>query len=388
MPFHGSVRLPSARAFRPIHSLSSSGLSVSAAIFLFRSGRRARLAETAPSEFFYGYRELVRHGAPVCMVEEGEIGLDQSWPHILEAAANRIAAIAGLHARVLLAAFRRRRLLLNGGTIVATTHTFGLALAALRRLGIQMPEIIILTMGLIPAQSSALRRRWIGWLLAGTTLATLSKPEAAWLRQNLDPSVRIVDFAFGVDLDFWIPGEEARDDVVLSVGNDWNRDFATLVSSWRPTFPMLEIITSLPVSSDKPNIRVLRGDWRTQTISDPMLRAKIQRARLIVVPLRDTLQPSGQSAALQAMACGRPVIMSANRGCWDIEMLRRYDACRLVPPGDPQTLGDAVATLLANATDAEEMGARARTMLEVEGVSSKAMAAQFHRLIPTLGNSA
>lgn len=358
------------------------------ATFLFRSGRRARLHEASPSEFLYGYAELVRGGAAVRMIEEGELGLGGSWPRALEAVANRIAAIAGIHARVLLAALRHRRLFSAGGTIVATTHTFGLALAALQRLGLHMPKIIVMTMGLMPPETSASRLRWLRWLLAGTTLATLSKPEAAWLRQMLGPSVCVVDFAFGVDLEFWRPGGAVRDDVVLSVGNDWNRDFATLVGAWRPAFPPLEIITSLPVSSDKPNVRILRGDWRSQTISDAALRTKVQHARLVVVPVRDTLQPAGQSAAMQAMACGRPVIMSANRGSWDADMLKRHDACRFVPPGDVQALGDAIAALLANDSDAEAMGARARNMLEVEDVSSRAMAAQFCRLIPALGNDA
>lgn len=361
---------------------------MSTAIFLFRSGRRARIDARGPSEFLYGYAELARSGAPVRMIEEGELGVAGSWPLALEAVANRVATVAGVHARVLLAAFRNRHVLAAGGTLVATTHTMGLALAALRRLGLRMPDLVIMTMGLMSPGSSALRQRWLGWMLAGTTLATLSKPEAAWLRQTLGPGgVRVVDFAFGVDLDFWQAGGEVRGDAVLSVGNDWNRDFATLVAAWRPEFPPLEIVTSLPVSSDKPNVRVLRGDWRSQVLSDEALRAKIQGARLVIVPLRDTLQPSGQSAALQAMACGRPVVMSANRGCWDAEMLRRHDACRFVPPGDAQALGDAIAALLADTPAAEAMGTRARRMLESEDVSSRAMAAQFRRLIPALGHA-
>jgi glycosyltransferase involved in cell wall biosynthesis len=361
---------------------------VSVAIFLFRSGRRERIDARGPSEFLYGYAELARDGAPVRMIEESELGLGSTWPRVLEAVANRIATVAGVHARVLLAVFRNRHVLAAGGTLVATTHTMGLALAALRRLGLHMPDLVIMTMGLVSPETSPLRRRWFGWILSGTTLATLSKPEAAWLRQTLGlGGVRVVDFAFGVDLDFWQPGDGAHGDTVLSVGNDWNRDFATLVAAWRPEFPTLEIVTSLPISSDKPNVRILRGDWRSQVISDTALRAKIQGSRLVVVPVRDTLQPSGQSAALQAMACGKPVVMSANRGCWDTEMLQRYDACRFVPPGNVQALSETIATLLADTPNAEAMGARARRMLESEDVSCEAMAAQFRILVPPLGRS-
>jgi glycosyltransferase involved in cell wall biosynthesis len=240
-------------------------------------------------------------------------------------------------------------------------------------------------MGLLRTDASAARRYWLRILLSGTTLATLSKPEAIWLRQVLGPRVRVVDFAFGVDLEYWQPSPAERGGPVLSVGNDWNRDFATLTACWKPEFPVLEIVTSLPVSSDKANVRVIRGDWRSQIISDDDLRARVRRARLVVVPLRDTIQPSGQSAALQAMACGRPVIMSGNRGCWDREMLERHGACRFVPPGDPSALSDAITGLLADPDAAEAMGVRARRMLERENVSSAGMADQFRALIPALG---
>jgi glycosyltransferase involved in cell wall biosynthesis len=340
-----------------------------------------------PREFMYGYAELASDGAPVRMMEEADLGIDRAYSRAIAAVANRLAAVAGLHPRLLVAVLRHRANLAAGGTLIATTHSMGLALAAALRLGLLRQELIVLTMGLLHPQAPPARQRWLRALLSGATLAVLSKPEAAWLRQALGPDVRVVDFAFGVDLDFWRPSVGVRNGSVLSVGNDWNRDFATLVAAWRPEFPPLEIITSLPVGSKKANVRITRGDWRSQVMGDEELRSKIQRARFVIVPLRDTLQPSGQSAALQAMACGRPVVMSANQGCWDAEMLSRHKACCFVPPGDVQSLSALVAALLADASGAEAMGARARRMLESEDVSTHAMAAQFRRLIPDLGGT-
>ena len=357
---------------------------MSRALFLFRSGRRSRLDASGPREFLYGYSELERDGSAVAMIEEGEIGLARPWSRAFEAIAGRVARATGVHARVLAAFYRHRNVLADHDALVATTHTFGFALAALRRIGLLGSDVIVMTMGILPADPSPARLHLVRWLLAGTTLAALSKPEACWLRLKLGPGVRIIDFAFGVDLDFWRPSCVDRDDTVLSVGNDPNRDFNALVAAWRPEFPILEIITAIPIASDKPNVRILRGDWRSEAISDHALREKLQRARLVVVPLRDTLQPAGQSAALQAMACGRPVVMSANRGCWDREMLYRHEACRFVVPGDPMELGSVISALLADPKGAEAMGARARLMLEQEQVSSANMASQFRALIPGL----
>jgi glycosyltransferase involved in cell wall biosynthesis len=351
--------------------------------YLFRAGRRERLGADGPREFTYGYAELAAAGAPVAMIDEVELGIDCAWPRVAEAAANRVAALCGVHPRVLARLDAARTRLDGFDCVFATTHTLGLAAAALHRVGRLRAKPFIFTMGLIEPQTSDTRIAWLRRLLRGTTLATLSLAEAAALRERLGPEVEVQDFVFGVDLDFWTPLGEDAEDVVLSIGNDWNRDFATLVEAWRPEFPRLTIITALPVDSRKPNVRVERGDWRSQAITDVRLRERLRRARLVVVPLRDTLQPSGQSASMQAMACARPVVLTANRGLWDRAQLERHGACSLVPPGDAVALATAVATLLADHEAARSMGLRARRMLEIEDVSSAAMARQVARLAGT-----
>jgi glycosyltransferase involved in cell wall biosynthesis len=354
--------------------------------YLFRSGRSERLAEGGPRDFTYGYAELAAQGADVGMLEEGEFGLEREWPRAVEALANRLSAAIGTHPRTLWALYRGRRKFADFAAIVATNHALGLAVSLLYRLGFVAAQPILLTMGLVEPQSGALRRAWLRWLLRGTILAALSKGEAQHLRETFDDgSLDIRNFVFGVDLEFWKPDPSVGiGDEVLSVGNDPKRDFATLVAAWRPEFPLLTIITSLAVTNNKSNIRIERGDWRKASISDADLRVRLQRARLVVVPLQDTLQPSGQSSALQAMACTRPVVLSANRGLWDRVQIEQYSAARLVAPGDPGELAAAVAEMLAAPDAAAAMGVRARDMLLRENVSSAAMATQIQALVASL----
>lgn len=349
--------------------------------FLFRKGRRERISDGGPREFTYGFTDLASAGAPVEMIDEGDLGLDKPVHRFVDRLANFISGVFRVHPRVVSALIKARNRLNEFAFIVATTHSFGLALALVYRLGIVRAKPMMMTMGLFNRRVGPISLTWLRWLLQETVLMTLSKAEASDLRKRLGPTIEVADFVFGVDLEFWTPGTDRENsDEVLSVGNDWNRDFATLVAAWRPEFPKLTIITSLPIKALKPNVTVVRGDWRSQEISDVDLRARVRKARLIVVPLRDTIQPSGQSAAMQAFACERPVVLTKNRGLWDLAQIERHNAAVLVPPGDALALGAAIDRLLCDPEHAEAMGRRARRMLVDEDVSSASMSYQIAEL--------
>ena len=57
-------------------------------------------------------------------------------------------------------------------------------------------------------------------------------------------------------------------------------------------------------------------------IDDLELRNIYQNAKLTIIPLKDSLQPSGQSVALQSIACGTPVIITHTSGFWDKKTLK------------------------------------------------------------------
>ena len=41
-----------------------------------------------------------------------------------------------------------------------------------------------------------------------------------------------------------------------------------------------------------------------------------------IIPLKDVFQPSGYSVTLQAMACGKPVVLTKTKGLWAPKYLK------------------------------------------------------------------
>ena len=52
-------------------------------------------------------------------------------------------------------------------------------------------------------------------------------------------------------------------------------------------------------------------------LTDNDLKNLYSKAKICIIPLKESSQPSGQSVALQAMSLGLPVIISNTEGFWD-----------------------------------------------------------------------
>ena len=192
--------------------------------------------------------------------------------------------------------------------------------------------------------------------------------DQAIVRHGLDPEATSV-FHFGIDIAFWTPANsDMREDEaefnVVSVGSDPSRDYETLLEA-ELRCP-LEIVTALAVTVPprRSNVTLTAGNFFSSPLSDTGLRDLYRRASAVAVPLKDVFQPSGQSVTLQAMACGRPVVISRNKGLWAPELLIHGENCLLVPPGDANALAAAIERLRNEAGLAQRLGAAARKTVE------------------------
>ena len=177
---------------------------------------------------------------------------------------------------------------------------------------------------------------------------------------NLDANkTSIIDF--GVDTDFWVPSHKKTNNIIFSIGQDPNRDFETLVKV--SVKQNIRIHTNLKIINnyDKKKFTISKGSFYKSKISDLDLRKLYQESFLVIVPLKDVYQPSGQSVTLQAMSCGKVVILTSTKGIWSPKILKHRYNCYLVPPYSEVAIENAICELTKNKFLRDKISKNARS---------------------------
>ena len=127
---------------------------------------------------------------------------------------------------------------------------------------------------------------------------------------------------FCIDTEFWVNSNNkdiTKNENIIFVGNDGNRDFELLLK----LAENLREFNFVVVSSNEifkeinlPNVKIYDGFWGSDNISDIDLKELYLEAKLSIIPLKDSFQPSGQSVALQSMSLGIPVMITSTQGFW------------------------------------------------------------------------
>lgn len=320
--------------------------------YIFKSGRRIRLTSSNkfPKEFFYGYFHLIKKGFNVDLIEESDLGINKKNNLIFRIFNRFVSILIGLPINHFLSFIKKNNIhLLNKSDILlVNTSSIGLTLGLLKSIGILKKPVLFFVMGLLPYNSN-FRNVFYRFLLKDVHLACISKGEKEYLERNFRQE-NLSYIPFGVDIEFWHPSQENTYDkkYVLAIGNDYARDWQTLIDSWDFNFPTLKLVTNLPISTNKKNIEIIRGSWEKKSLSDLDIKKLYLNSYYVIIPLKDTIQPSGQSCCLQAMACGKPVIMSNIKGIWDKNLLVNKENLLLVEPNSVTALKIAIEEMNNN----------------------------------------
>jgi len=132
---------------------------------------------------------------------------------------------------------------------------------------------------------------------------------------------------FSVDQDFWKPKKNNQNKKeILFLGNDLNRDFEFAYNLGKNMTKYSFIFVSNGFSKYKKhkNIQILNSNWSEGSLADIDIRNIFEKSALTIVPLINTIQPSGQSVSLQSMSMNVPVIITKTEGFWDSDTFKNY----------------------------------------------------------------
>jgi glycosyltransferase involved in cell wall biosynthesis len=253
--------------------------------------------------------------------------------------------------------------------VLSTVDTVGIPLILLKRAGLIRRPVVYTSIGLperlVQLRGERIRRLYRAALGGTATILAYSLHEAEWLRDWLGPGgPPVVFLPFAVDLEAYRPDSARlpKTDVV-SVGADPRRDFELL----------LEVASRHPELS----FRIVASAERARTLAplptnveleiDLSLkeaRARLADARVVALPVRDNSYSGATTVLLQAMALGKPVVVSRTAAIASGYELEDGVNCRLVEPGDVDAFERAILETLTGADAALALGTRARQTVE------------------------
>lgn len=251
--------------------------------------------------------------------------------------------------------------------IFATADGSALPILALKSLGLGTRPVVYQSIGLMEfmrwRRDARLFRCYRRWVNMADIIACLTWSEYDAFVSLFGVPIQKMRFLMPcLDLDYFPAASPADSDLVLSVGRDGFRDYATLFQAVKGSNWPMRVIAS-PI-----NLTGLQVPDNVSVMYDiPIaeVREWYRRSRFVVVPTRDNSYSAGHSVFLQAMGTERACVISAtaaiSRG---YEFLRSGENCILVKPGDARELRVAIEWLWTHPEETNRIGKAAREVVE------------------------
>jgi glycosyltransferase involved in cell wall biosynthesis len=348
---------------------------VTSVFYLFRDAphRRAALGlePGSPARYaLYGMDELAERGHTVR--HNLERPQPAAWARVTGAALKRGLESAGGYGGDFAGVLSSLRELNRADVVLSTVDTVGIPLMLARRCAFLRRPLAYIAIGL-PERlarlgSRRIRRLYATSLASTAAVVTYSEHEAAELERFLadhDRSARVEFVPFGVDTEAFTPSERPADVDVVSVGADPHRDFELLL---RVAADLPDVSFELVVPEDRAralghipaNVRV-EADMPFDAMRD-----RLERARVVALPVRENSYSGATTVLLQAMALARPVVVTRTAAIASGYGLEDGGNVLLVPPGGQADLKRAIADLVGDPGAARALGTAARSTVEAE----------------------
>ncbi|HTW96828.1 MAG TPA: glycosyltransferase family 4 protein [Candidatus Methylomirabilis sp.] len=355
-------------------------------LFVFKDSSLERIINEKklgeePADFLFGFDYLNknRFSAQLINAPRGEVkGLTRNFFHLAEWPFRKITRL-GL-ALEIYPLFKKE--IKNADIIFCSTDGTSFGILFWKKIGLIKADVIAMIQSL-PERVNRFRnfplvRRFISSLLnQASVILTFTefaqKDLIADFRLNGD---KIHSFPFGVDTNFWkINTSGRKENFILSIGNDGNRDYPTLIEAL-PEETELKIITKRPIDLKHKLVKILSG------ISNEEVGKLYNQALFVVIPsIKVKNESPGQSTAMQAMACGKAVIIPRLPTMEEIFTDREH--CLFYEPENAADLREKINIFLADKILCEKIGAKARRLIE-EKYNCRKMAERLENILTDL----
>ena len=349
---------------------------MTAVFFTFRDSPLRRRALTAPSGsaeryVLFGLDQLASRGFSVGHNLERTVA-PPYWAGLagdaLKWGLERAGGYGGDFATVLASLRRANR----ADVVLSTVDTVGIPLMLLARAGRLRAPLVYVAIGLPERlgqlRSERMERLYASALGSCASVIAYSEYEADELRRWLARrgfATRVEFVRFGVDTESFEPTREPAAFDVVSVGADPHRDFALLleVAERMPS-------TSFRIVTSAEHVRHLSGVPDNVAIETDIpfeaMRRSLSEARVVALPVRENSYSGATTVLLQAMALGKPVVVTRTQAIVTGYGLVDGENCRLVAPSDEAGFERALGGVLRDEFHARALGSSARATVEGE----------------------
>ena len=346
---------------------------MSSVFYLFRDApqRRAALGAEpgAPARYaLFGMDQLAERGLSIR--HNLEWSRPPAWARTVGAGLKRGLEGAGGYGGDFATVLASLRTIDRADVVLSTVDTVGIPLMLLARARAVRRPFVYVAVGLperlVRLRSRRMERLYAGALGRASAIVAYSEAEvevlARWLRER-GVETRVEFVPFGVDVEAFRPTGLRADLDVVSVGADPHRDFELLTAAAR-TLPDARIL--IVTTGDR--ARSLRDRPANVTVEidlpfDDMQR-RLERARVVALPVRDNTYSGATTVLLQAMALAKPVVVTRTAAVAAGYRLEDGDNVLLVAPGDTAGFGRALASLLDDDAAGRQLGSSARRTVE------------------------
>ena len=292
---------------------------------------------------------------PEYLLLESTYGVDLlDWSRLPGQAKARSRWRSSVHVASALAHLRNHDVVFSDGEHV------GIPLAlAMRGLGVSTPHLVIGHHLTSRAKVRLMRRLRAHDRMTRILVHSHRQQQLAHRRLGI-PESKLAFVPYCADTDFWRPDGAEEERLVVAAGRE-HRDYANLAAACGELDAQVFVAAGSVHSPSATSTRYPQtwpANFAHGYANYVELRDLYSRASVVVVPVVETDFQAGVTTLLEAMSCGKAVVMTATSGHSGVVEDGLTGIC--VPPGDPSELRDAVRFLLDNPRERARLGRAAR----------------------------